>query len=334
MRILYLPCHSILEYDQYKLWTELGHEVFSMGSYINPHKPHDNKRPPIPEGKYDDHLVTVTGTHSKDNLHEELVEPADMIIIDHIDSWISSNWDKIKHKKVVLRTIGQNTSATEFRLQQYREEGLKIVRYSPKEDSIPLYVGADAMIRFYKDPEEFDGWTGEKEKVITMGQSIKRRGEFCHWDIFDKATKGFPRLVFGAENQDIPEWGGQLEYEEMKQVFRENRVFFYTGTQPASYTLTLIETMMMGMPIVAIGAALGNSMFQNEQDTYEVDSILVNEVSGLHADTIEDLTEHVKRVLTDYSFAKRLSREGRQRAVELFGKEKIKKQWEDFFKTL
>lgn len=333
-RILLLPCHSILEADEYKLFLELGYDVFSMGSYINPHQPHDNKRPPILEGKYDDHLISVAGVYSKDNLHADLVDPFDIIIIHHVDFWISNNWDLIKNKKVVLRTIGQNTSANEFRIQPYREQGLKIVRYSPKEENISLYNGADAMIRFYKDPEEFKDWNGEIAKVMTMGQSMKQRGEFCNYDIFDKATVHLPRSIFGAENQDVLDWGGQLEYEEMKKAMRDYRVFFYTGTQPASYTLTLIEAMMTGMPVVAIGKELGNSLFNKEQDTYEVGEIIINGVNGFISNDINELTEYTKRLIEDYELAKTIGKAGRERAIELFGKEIIKQEWKEFLETL
>lgn len=333
-KILYLPCHSTLEYDQYKMWLELGHEVFSMGSYVNPHSPHDNKRPPIMEGKYYDHLVTVAGLCSKDNINQDLIDWADVIIIDHIDAWVSNNWERIKHKNVVLRTIGQNVSTTEFRLQPFVDEGLKIVRYSPKEDAIQLYVGADAMIRFYKDPEEYKDWNGDTNKVVTIGQSMQKRGEFCRYDIFDKATEDLPRAVFGAGNDDIPEWGGQLDHEDMKKVLRDYRVFFSTGTQPASYTLTLMEAMMTGIPVVALGKELGNSMFKNEQDTYEVDGIIVNEVSGFISDNINDLRVYVQRLLDDKELARSIGEAGRKRAMELFGKEKIKEDWKKFFESL
>ena len=334
LKILYLPCHSILEYDQYRLWLELGHEVFSVGSYINPHQPHDNKRPAILEGKYYEHLVSVSDVYSKDNLCEDWVNWCDVIVVDHIDTWVSNNWEKIKNKKVVLRTIGQNTSANEFRIQPFREQGLKIVRYSPKEENISLYNGCDAMIRFCKDPEEYKDWNGNTSEVITMGQSVKKRGEFCNWDIFEQATEGLPRSIFGSENQDIPDWKGQLEYEQMKKTFRDYRCFFYTGTQPASYTLTLIETMMTGIPVVAIGKGLGNSLFNKEQDTYEVDSIIENGVSGFVSDDIPELREFVNRLLTDHKLAKEIGEAGRKRAIELFGKEKIMKEWEEFFKSL
>lgn len=334
MKILYMPCHSILEYDEVKLLTELGHEVFSFGSYLNPNSPHDMKRPAI-NGKYDDHLVTVATRYSKDTLHPELIEPFDAIIVQHIPSWISNNWEIIKHKKVIWRTIGQSTAAIEKGLEPYREQGLKIVRYSPREQGITWFVGGDALIRFYKDENEYGNWNGDNARVITLGQSINKRGVFCRYDCFEQATSGLNRKVFGSDNDDLGElWGGQLDYESLKRELRDNRVFFYTGTQPASYTLGFVEAMMTGIPIVALGHKLGNSMFLHEQDTYEVPDIIEHGINGYVSDSIPELRECVQILLEDHERAKKISAAGRETAVKLFGKETIKRQWQDFLESI
>ena len=335
MKILYLPCHSILEYDEVKLLTELGHEVFSMGSYINPATPHDLKRPPI-EGKYEDHLVSVSNLHSKDNLHADLVDPFDVVIVQHVPEWIINNWDILKKKKVIWRTIGQSIAYQEQKLTPYRIAGdLLIVRYSPLEKNIPFYIGEDAMIRFYKDPEEFQGWNGNNRQVITVSQSMKRRDQFCGYSVFEEATRPFPRKIYGADNADIGDlWGGQLSYDELKKVLRDNLVFVYTGTQPASYTLTFIEAMMTGIPIISLGKELGNSTFKNEQDTFEVPEIIKNDVNGFVTDEVENIRHYIEAILGNYSLAERIGRAGRETAIELFGKDKIKKQWKEFLDNI
>ena len=334
MKILYLSCHSILEYDETKLLTELGHEVFSFGAYVNPQAPQDIKRPAT-EAKYNEHLTSLATRFSKDDLHEEMIEWADVIIIQHVPEWIVNNWEKIKHKKVIWRTIGQSTGAIEMQLADYRYEGLKIVRYCPKEKNIQMYLGEDAMIRFYKDPEEYKDWNGSVNRVITLGQAIQKRGAFCNFPTFEEATREFPRIVFGADNDDLGDlWGGQLSYDDLKKELRDNQVFFYTGTQPASYTLGFIEAFMTGIPIVAVGNEIGNSLFKQEQNTFEVPDIIDNGVNGFVSDNIDTLKERVGQLLKDEGLRKRISEAGRAKAIELFGKETIKKQWETFLNSL
>jgi len=334
LKILYLPCHSILEYDETKLFTEMGHEVFSFGSYVNPASPHDIKRPPI-DGTYNESMNRLVVRYSKDNLHPEMIEPYDVIVVQHVPEWITNNWEKIRHKNVIWRTIGQSTSAVEMIMADYRYDGLKVVRYSPKEKNIQMNIGEDAVIRFYKDPEEYKDWNGSVNRVITLGQAIQKRGAFCNYQIFEEATRDFPRIVFGADNDDIGgAWGGQLDYETLKKELRDNRVFFYTGTQPASYTLGFIEAMMTGIPIVSVGNQVGNSLFKNEQNTFEVPEILDNGSCGFVSDDINTLKEKVKMLLDNYDLAKRISISAREKAIQLFGKETIKKQWKEFFESL
>jgi hypothetical protein len=78
-------------------------------------------------------------------------------------------------------------------LKELREKGLLIVRYSPKEEKIPWYCGSDAMIRFYKDENEYAGWNGREAKVITVAQSMKDRESACNYKAFLEATEPFER---------------------------------------------------------------------------------------------------------------------------------------------
>jgi len=332
MNLLYLPAHSILEFDEYKLFTELGHDVFSLGSYISSQFPHDSKRPAL-EGKLHEQLIGVSQVHTKDNLHEEQVMWADVIIIQHIPQWVSNNWPLFSKaimdgKRVVWRTIGQSTEQVERHIMPYRAMGLEIVRYSPREENIPGYIGGDAMIRFYKDPDEFKGWNGHDERVVSFSQAMKTRKDFCHFPVFDKATHDLKRTLYGPGNENCDMSGGVLDYEDMKQVMRDARVFFYTGTQPASYTLSSIEAQMSGMPMVSIGPKYANSIFQ--MDTFEIPDFIDNGVNGFWSDDIGELHDYTKALLDDYSLAKRISKAGRETAIELFGVEKIRAQWKEF----
>jgi hypothetical protein len=330
MHILYLSCHSIAEFEEVGLLNELGHEVVSQGSYRNPFNPAEKSRPPLKEAFYDEELSKLAGelTYWGAPIPEKLIEWLDVIFIHGIEAWLPPNWSRIKHKHVIFRSIGQSVERTESVLAKYRREGLKIVRYSPLERNIPGYVGEDAMIRFYKDPEEYKGWNGKLKQVITVAQSMKKREPFLKYNIFEKVTRNFPRKLYGFNNDDVSFWGGALNYEELKQVLRENRVFVYTGTYPAPYTLAYIEALMTGIPIISIGQSLAGF------NTFEVPSLIENGVNGFWSDSLLELRKYVSMLLEDYDLAKRISTEGRKRAIELFGKEKIKEEWRAFFEHI
>jgi hypothetical protein len=334
MRILYLGCHSINEYEDIKLFSSLGHEVVAMGAYNNPAHPGSDARPALPDIYFNPKMAKVAATLKWDYwttsvIPDELLNWCDAIYILGIQVWLPYNWDRIKNKHVIFRSIGQSVQGTEDILRKYRPEGLKVVRYSPFEERIPGYVGGDALIRFYKDEDEYKGWTGEKKQVITVAQDMKKREDALKYSVFEKCTHGFPRKLYGFSNQNETEVGGQaMSYEELKQVLRENRAFFYTCTFPAPYTMGFIEAWMTGLPVVAIGPALAGWPW------IEVPSLISNGVNGFTSDSVDVLRSYVSMLLQDHELAKRLSVEGRKKAIELFGKESIKAQWKAFFESL
>lgn len=332
MKILYLSCHSILEYDEIKLFVELGHQVFSMGTYHNPGKIDDPKRPVLDIPYYPD-LDKLATPDDKKNIPQKLIDWADVIIVMHIADWIAANWPKFKGKRVIWRSIGQSTLEVETLLRPFRRQGIEIVRYSPLERTIPGYNGQDAEIRFFKDPDEFKGWTGEKKEVITVGQDIQQRWASSNWNVIDKVFKTLPAHVFGPHNEGTGHYNaGCPDYEGLKDVLRKNRVFFYTGTQPASYTLGLIEAMMTGTPIVALGPELGNSPEFAYQRTYELPNIIKNGINGFISDDIDTLIKYCRDLLDDDKLAAKISAAGRKTAIEYFGKTKIKDQWKKYLK--
>lgn len=335
MKILYIPCHSVLEHDEVKLLSELGHDVFSMDSYRNPASPIDVKRPAIPGLEYHEYLDRLVSQCSRENLHEELIEWADVIIVMHIPQWVYMNWNKIKHKKVIWRSIGQSSPTVESALFVAKSQGLKIVRYSPAEENIRGYIGSHAMIRFYKDPEEFKDYNGSIERVITVAQNMKTpRSASCNFNAFDASTAGFNRMIFGPGNEDTGCDGGRLSYDELKSVYRDNRVYFYTGTYPASYTLNFIEAFMTGIPIITIGKRVADIDPMGGINAFEIDQIIKNGVNGFISNEVDELRTFVKLLLFDHNLAKEIGAKGRETAIELFGKETIKKQWSDFLGEL
>jgi len=334
IKMLYLSCHSIEEYDELKLFHEIGIDVFSHGAYKDPRNPGDNMRPPL-DFDVDPELIELANQCEKECLSKDLVKRFDVILVMHIPKWITYNWPVFKDKIVIWRTTGQSTVDVENELAPFRKLGMKIVRYSPQEKTIPGYIGEDAIIRFYKDPEEFKDWNGAIPRVITLGQSMTKRDPFCGWSIFNQVTFGFRRKLYGPHNEEAgKDNGGFLTYDRLKRVLRDNRCYFYTGTMPACYTLNFIEAFMTGIPIVAIGPQRGNAPFLPGQFTYEIPFIIQNGVNGFWSDDLEQLRKFVKLLLDRHDVAQEISKNARKTAIDLFGKEKIKQQWIDFFNSL
>ena len=357
MNLLLLLAHSIEEHDQLKLLSGLGYDVFSIGGYINPAAPHDPKRPPLPDVPYHPELqAVVDGLGTPDNLTaakvripDDLIDWADAIIVHHYEhTWLAPQWDRIKHKRVIWRTVGQSVEGNEAMMAPLHRQGLQIVRYSPMERNIPNYAGEDALIRFYKDPDEWTGWTGEWPGVINITQHLAQREPYTNYGFWREATKGLA-LPNGADDGPPPPFAlplgpgseaiggpGSLTLDEMHGWLRRARAYLYTGTQPASYTLGLIEAGMTGIPIVSIGASwmrifpYGHLLFEAAAHQY----------GGEHRPgivswdrTFDDpakARQKLSDLLTHDDMAVNISRHQRSDFIELFGKDTIGRQWAEF----
>ncbi len=334
MKLLYLSCYSIAEYDEVRLLKELGFDVFSHGAYTDPNTADDPKRPPI-GGVKDDRLIALSRKNPKENMSREFLNEFDIIFSHWMPRWIESNWERMSDKIVILRTNGQSSPDDEYLIAKYKRLGLKVVRYSPMERKIQNFAGEDAIIRFYKDPEEWKGWNGNIKQVITIGQSIIKRREACNWDLFAQATAGFPRKLYGPENEEAADmWAGCVSYDELRKALRDSRCYFYTGTKPASYTLNFMEAWMTGIPVVSIGPESGNPEFLDMQYTFEIQDLITNKKDGFISDDIGELNDYVRNLLADKELAVKIGKAGRESAIKIFGKETIKRQWQNFFRSI
>src|SRR3569623_1100824 len=143
MKLLYLSCHEVLEFDELSLLAELGIETFSIGAYLDPARPGGfGLRPPIegvspaPEDLAAYHALETSPVDGRKCLTRQFVRRFDGVIVMHVPEWIEKNWPIFRGLPVVWRTIGQSNPASEQRMHPFRQAGLKIVRYSPREGQL------------------------------------------------------------------------------------------------------------------------------------------------------------------------------------------------------
>lgn len=354
MNILFLSCHSVLEFLEVKLFTNMGYNVLSYGAYTSSNIG-SGLRGEIHNLYKDQHLTEMALQTSQSNIHPEILAWADVVIMMHNarmhgeppQPWLATNWDKLKKSKkpIIWRSIGQSTQIVEEFLTKYRKEGLKIIRYSPKEKNIPDFAGEDAIIRFYIDPAEYSQYEGGVPRIVNISQAlfgnknsggnVASRGDHMNIKEFKAVVEGLDWKVFGLDNEDALEHnGGTLSYEDLKQMLKFNRVYFYTGTRPASYTLGFTEAFVAGIPIVSIGPNLGDSIYK-DQKTFEVHELIGESgKAGFWSDDVNELREYCKLLLGDQELAKKIGEAGRNKAIQYFGVDSIQREWESFFQTL
>jgi hypothetical protein len=338
MKILYLSGHSVLEYDEIRMFHDLGHEVLSLGSYLRPGSPIDPKRPSlqqIPEIPELVDIVSQCPNIGRDNLPKEVVGWADCVIVAALpDKWLIPNWKLIERKRPVWRTIGQSNYLLELKMREYHDKGVQIVRYSPAEErffrqvpqqdgtTIDYFAGQDALIRFGKYPEDWGGWTGERAVVGNIAQhnpTPHERDLFINWKWLQSAVDGLPFEFAGSHSEKIGGLG-ELSYDAMRQKLREWRAYIYTCTIPASYSLTMIEALFTGVPIVGIT----RDYMWSGPGLYEADEIVPSFVNP------SDANDALRAILNDWNTAKWKSYGSRQTALRLFDANVIKEQWRRF----
>lgn len=346
MNILLLLSHGVEEFDQLRLLSGLGHDVFSIGGYSDPAHPAEPLRPALDVPAFPDLIAACHAKRveheadgpmhpldreapvidwAKADLPDAVIDWADVIICHHFEyQWLRLQWPRLRHKRVIWRTVGQSNPDKEAMMAPLHKDGLQIVRYSPAEQRAfapyGAFAGQDALIRFYKDPADWYGWTGEAAVVGNITQDMAGRGPFCGLDFWLAATQGLAVSPAGPKSENLPGGIGTLTYDEMRAYLRSIRVYLYTGTQPASYTLGLIEAMMTGTPVVSIGA--GRMWLP---PLFEADEIV-----GQAADDPVLAHAALSEYLTDYADARSHGQAMRAKAIRLFGRDTIAKQWKAF----
>src|SRR5262249_18320797 len=302
-------CHAILAYDEVRLLTELGHDVFCPGIR------RIEERPLIRGldgscGWLTARELAAAQRRGSAHVTAELFDRADAVICMHRWSWLKPHQRQLGRKPVFLRLIGQHEPALGSAVRRLTDAGLRLIPYWPTDIALngltPDQV--TGVVRFYKDEAEFSGWTGERRLVLTVCNDIMRaKGQACHAGTWRVATTGLPRLLVGRGNQQFGDFTARAPYWLLKELYRQCLVYFYIGTEPASYTLNLIEAMMTGIPIVAydtgIARVLAGFVSADEGELHDV-------LAGILADRVA--LEPLRR---------------RDLAVRLFGRSQAAEAW-------
>lgn len=339
MNVLLITAHSIASYDDLRMLSDLGYDVFNLDAYIDPRHPHVDLRPALPDAPVFPDLIAAVDrlgtadnlTAAKERLPDELIEWADVAIYHHyLPQWMEPNFDRLRAAgvRVIWRTCGQSDFTLEDRMAWHRARGLEVVRYSPAEQRFfagtPHWAGQDALIRFGKYLEDFPMWTGPSDGalpyVANVTQDMAGRGEHCGLTFWIRATAGLTAMPAGPKSMALPGGVGALPLPTMLAYLANAGAYLYTGTVPASYTLGLIEALAVGVPIVSIGAgawAGPDRLFEG------------HELSNASYDRPEDAHTALNALLHDPGLAAEASVDSRRLARSLFDVRAIGQQWRD-----
>lgn len=273
--ILYVSCHSSLEWDEIRLLSKLGHQIFSCGTYFDPLKPTESLRTSIQVCQNKDWKNIFEKTKCKllQNgswyFSKEFISLFDSIIFMHSYQSIISNMRVLSGKKIFWRTIGQSNFSIEKVVSKYKSD-IKIIRYSEKESETKGFCGQDYLIRFYKDKRDYLERNKQNDKICCFYNSFHERSSFFNREFYDKKISKKDHAIFGRNNvTDI--FKGEVSFEKQKEILSTWGANYIINTRPANYTLSFVEGLASGIPIIIDGeddcderlSLLGSEIFKS-----------------------------------------------------------------------
>jgi hypothetical protein len=317
--ILYISSHSILEYDEIKLLTELGHRVFSVGSYLNYRDPAQSYRPGIDLVQDPGWIKQYNDLISNDidyALDRDFISNFDIIISMHnVDVLKKIISKKQKNQRLIFRSIGQSNSNLEKTISELKRLGLEVVRYSEKESLINGAAKSNAVIRFYKDEADFEPWNGKDQDIFFSSNSyLKRRHQMFH---LSESVLNFNHFFWCGDDSRY----GSLDFEFFKKKMASSRFCFLVVANPAPYNLTMIEYMAAGCPIL---------FGLNRKNTYcEVVSLFSNKIKTVSS------SEDILKIYNSMSIddLNNLSKISQDTFFKNFSKKKIKIEWNNYLEN-
>lgn len=162
-------------------------------------------------------------------------------------------------------------------------------------------------------------YTGDIERGLVIINSAPIRGRIVGLDIFERVRKAVPLDIVGMQSEELGGLGA-LSHHELLELESHYR-FIFNPIRYTSLGLSIIEAMMLGMPVIGLA-------------TTEMVTAVKNGVSGYVETDVSRLVEHMQRLLSDRDEARRLGEGARRQALERFNIFRFISDWNDAFASV
>lgn len=155
-------------------------------------------------------------------------------------------------------------------------------------------------------------YSGELERGVVVVNNISRRGRRLGADVYAEAARQVPLTLVGMGAEEAG-GHGELANAELPGFMARHR-FFFNPIRYTSLGLSILEAMMVGLPIVGLA-------------TTELVSVIRNGENGFIDTRPQVLVEHMRRLLKEPGLARKLGEQARRDALERFNIERFVSDW-------
>ena len=158
-------------------------------------------------------------------------------------------------------------------------------------------------------------YSGSRLAGLVVVNNLDRRGRRLGLDVYREVASQVPLSLVGMGAERLAEIGGvgEVPNHQLPGVMAEHR-FFFNPIRYTSLGLSIIEAMMVGLPVVGLA-------------TTELVTVIRDGENGFVDTRIERLVEAMKRLLRDPAEARRLGAAGQRTAMERFNIERFVSDW-------
>lgn len=162
-------------------------------------------------------------------------------------------------------------------------------------------------------------YSGTLERGVVVINNLKQRGRRLGYDVFDYLRKRVPIDIIGTGSKEIGGLGA-VPHNELPEFIAQYR-FFFNPMRYTSLELSLIEAMMIGMPIVGL-------------QTNELVTVIESGVHGYLSLNPDNLIRCMDKLIESPKLAQSLGANARRAALERFGIERFAQDWEQLLSAV
>lgn len=159
-------------------------------------------------------------------------------------------------------------------------------------------------------------YTGELARGITTINLPQRRPRIAGYDLFLQARERVPLDIAGLGTEEFGGLG-DIKYRVLHRRVAAYR-FLYSPMRYTSLPLAVIETLTIGMPVVALA-------------TTELPTVIENGVTGFLSNDPDELIARMRELLADPALARRIGANARALAEGRFGLDRFRRDWNAAF---